>query len=433
MKTIFDLCEPRKDVKEGRARDEEFAADLSRVISGEAEPVYGDPATFFRYTYPTRGVKNLLETVCRRLSGKGGELNSVVRLDTQYGGGKTHSLIALVHAVQGMQGVANADEFVDASLLPAGKVRVAALDGERADPANGLKLEEGLLARSLWGEMAYHLAGRGGLRRDLSGSWSPCSKEAIKRLLRDREVRVLVCTDAAGEGLNLQSCGVLVNYDLPWNPMKVEQRIGRIDRIGQPHEKIRIINLAYADTVEADVYFALSARIGLFKGVVGKLQPILSHLPREFEGSIFAPKEQRERIRHDLVNNVQILVDQAEQAAFDIDEVSDADLQPPKFPASPLTPEDLDAVLHREDLLPPGVECTTLDPRTFRLTLPGYEGAARVTASPAVFDDHFESVQYVSPDSPVFREMVKRSGAEGVVEPHELEVGKLSDLIAEPS
>jgi len=143
MKTIFDLCEPRKDVKEGRARDEEFAADLSRVISGEAEPVYGTPATFFRYTYPTRGVKNLLETVCRRLSGKGGELNSVVRLDTQYGGGKTHSLIALVHAVQGMQGVANANEFVDASLLPAGKVRVAALDGERADPANGLKLGGG--------------------------------------------------------------------------------------------------------------------------------------------------------------------------------------------------------------------------------------------------------------------------------------------------
>ena len=141
MRTIFDLCEPREDVKKGRARDEEFAADLSRVISGEAEPVYGDPAVFFRYTYPSRGVKNLLETVCRRLSGAGGEMNSVVRLDTQYGGGKTHSLIALIHAVQGMQSVPNASEFLDSSLLPTGPVRVAALDGERADPANGLKLE----------------------------------------------------------------------------------------------------------------------------------------------------------------------------------------------------------------------------------------------------------------------------------------------------
>ena len=166
MQTIFDLCHPRKDVLSGRLRDEEFAADLSAVTTPDGKVrEYSDPAVFFQNTYPTRGLRTLLETVCRRLSGVGGEMNSVIRLDTQYGGGKTHSLIALIHAVRGMHKVANVKEFVDPSLLPKGHVRVAALDGENADPANGLALEPGLVARSLWGEMAYRLAGRAGFER----------------------------------------------------------------------------------------------------------------------------------------------------------------------------------------------------------------------------------------------------------------------------
>ena len=168
MKTIFDLCVPRADVAEGRIRDEEFAADLANVITpdGKGEhKEYTDPVLFFKHTHPTRGLKSLLEAVCRRLSGVGGETNSVIRLDTQYGGGKTHSLIALVHAVRGMKGVKKPDEFVDPGLLPKGEVRVAALDGENSDPANGVMLEAGLLAHSLWGEMAYQLAGRDGYER----------------------------------------------------------------------------------------------------------------------------------------------------------------------------------------------------------------------------------------------------------------------------
>ena len=164
-KTIFDLCVPRDDVQKGRVRDEEFAADLSKVANNKAAPEYGDPKLFFRHTHPTRGLKALLSTVCRRLSGAGGELDSVLRLDTQFGGGKTHGLIALVHAVRGMKGVEQVDEFVDPKFLPKGPVRIAALDGENCDPANGLKLEDGLLAHSLWGEMAYRLAGRQGFER----------------------------------------------------------------------------------------------------------------------------------------------------------------------------------------------------------------------------------------------------------------------------
>ena len=79
------------------------------------------PAVFFRNSYPTRGMKELLKAVCLRLSGQGGEIGSIIRLDTQYGGGKTHGLIALVHAVRGMKGVENVAEFVDPALLPKGQ------------------------------------------------------------------------------------------------------------------------------------------------------------------------------------------------------------------------------------------------------------------------------------------------------------------------
>ena len=213
--------------------------------------------------------------------------------------------------------------------------------------------------------------GRGGELQDHSGRWERCSKEQIKRMLREGKIRLLVCNEAAGEGLNLQTCGVLVNYDLPWNPMKVEQRIGRIDRIGQKYPTIRIINFAYADTVEADVYFALSQRIGLFHGVVGKLQPILSKLPKEFETASLRRREEAERSRHDALHHIDGMLGEAEAAGFDIDEVSEAELTLPDFPASPLLPLQVEEVLRREDLLPFGVECEELEPSTFKMRLPG--------------------------------------------------------------
>jgi hypothetical protein len=163
--TIFTTCDPRADVLAGTIRDDEFMADLSGVVNGTAPLDYLDPTAFFDRSYPTRGMKELLKAVCLRLSGEGGEVSSILRLGTQYGGGKTHSLIALVHAVRGMKGVRNPDRFVDPAILPKGTVRIAALDGENADPANGLLLEPGLHAWSLWGEMAYRLAGREGYER----------------------------------------------------------------------------------------------------------------------------------------------------------------------------------------------------------------------------------------------------------------------------
>ena len=163
--SIFDLCQPRADVLAGRVTDADFAADLASVISGTANAEYLEPQRFFANTYPTRGLRDLLANVCRRLSGAGGEAAAIFRLDTTYGGGKTHGLIALAHAAAGMQGVDDVEEFIEPALLPTGAVRIAAFDGENADPANGRAMGDDVLAHTPWGEIAYALAGRDGYER----------------------------------------------------------------------------------------------------------------------------------------------------------------------------------------------------------------------------------------------------------------------------
>ncbi len=90
--------------------------------------------------------------------------------------------------------------------------------------------------------------------------------------------QVLVATDSGSEGLNLQFCHVLVNYDLPWNPMRVEQRIGRVHRIGQEQDKVIILNLAVADTIEDYVLQVLYEKIKLFEVAIGEMDLILSDI-----------------------------------------------------------------------------------------------------------------------------------------------------------
>ncbi|AYY98698.1 ATP-binding protein [Burkholderia multivorans] len=161
---LFTICEPRADVLKGALRESDFAADLAQVLKGDAPDEYKLPALFFANTYPTKGLKNVLKLVALRVLGRPEQVGAIFRLDTQFGGGKTHTLIALAHAMQGMQGVANADEFLEAALRPSSPVRIAAFDGENADPANGRRLEDDIRAHTPWGELAYALGGPEGYR-----------------------------------------------------------------------------------------------------------------------------------------------------------------------------------------------------------------------------------------------------------------------------
>ncbi len=95
----------------------------------------------------------------------------------------------------------------------------------------------------------------------------------------EEDGRILVSTEAGGQGINLQFCHVVVNFDLPWNPMRIEQRIGRVHRIGQTRT-VEIYNLFAVQTVEADILRLLHEKIDLFRTVIGELDVILRHIER---------------------------------------------------------------------------------------------------------------------------------------------------------
>ncbi|WP_165774710.1 SNF2-related protein [Candidatus Viridilinea mediisalina] len=98
--------------------------------------------------------------------------------------------------------------------------------------------------------------------------------------------QIMIATEAAGEGRNLQFCHIMVNYDLPWNPMRIEQRIGRVDRIGQK-SPVQIINLSIADTLEERVLQVLHERINIFESIVGALDPILESIEQDVRDFMF--------------------------------------------------------------------------------------------------------------------------------------------------
>ena len=261
------------------------------------------------------------------------------------------------------------------------------------------------LREALRGEAGPRLmcfSGRGGEIPTADGGWRTISRDEAKRRFRDGEADVLLCTDAAAEGLNFQFCGALVNYDMPWNPMRVEQRIGRIDRLGQAHPVIRIVNLHYEGTVETDVYRVLRNRIGLFETVVGRLQPILAQLPRTIAGAVVSGSGREARERASVTDAIERRAQEAEAGGFDLDAVLDDDITLPDRLPSPVTMEDLDRVIGSPALMPPGTDVQPLASREYGLLAPGMGERLRVTTDPAYYESHAESVELWSPGNPLF-------------------------------
>lgn len=127
-------------------------------------------------------------------------------------------------------------------------------------------------------------SGRGGEIYDpADGNWTKVTKSRIKEKFRNRELTILIGTDSMSEGLNLQTSGRLINYDMPWNLMRVEQRIGRVDRIGARYKNIRVTNYFYADTVEQRVYEGIAEDFGDFTEIVGDAAPVLANIEKVIE------------------------------------------------------------------------------------------------------------------------------------------------------
>ena len=167
---------PKPDVAEGSFREADFAADLQQVYNGTAPAMYGDPLEFFRCTYITSGIRDLLVTAVRRSNGKGG--NPVIQTRTGFGGGKTHSLIALYHLINSADALLNAPGGVpgagvseeiagilhDAGVDPAQRAdaKVCVLQGTWLSPTSGRRTPDGDPLNTLWGEMAWQLGGADG-------------------------------------------------------------------------------------------------------------------------------------------------------------------------------------------------------------------------------------------------------------------------------
>ncbi|HQE91689.1 MAG TPA: DUF499 domain-containing protein [Anaerolineae bacterium] len=165
MQLVFDTCTPRPEVLQGQLTEDIFAARLKDVLDGTAAPVYQNPTTFFENTYPTAGLRLLLTEALGRLTGARPAGSPILRLETAFGGGKTHNLIALYHAARGVDlPTALIAPMMDPALLPApAQVRIAGVVGSDLDPAAGLyHATTGIRTWTLWGELAYQLGGPAG-------------------------------------------------------------------------------------------------------------------------------------------------------------------------------------------------------------------------------------------------------------------------------
>ena len=181
-----EIAVPHEDVLKGTFQQAEFAADLSRVHAGTASPEYGDPVLFFKRTYITEGMRLLLDSVLKRITGQGGD--PVIQLQTAFGGGKTHTMLAVYHLARGtapasdLQGI---PPILDAAgIIDLPKARIAVIDGTRLSP-NMPETRGNVKVHTMWGDLAWQLGGEEAYalirEADLSGT-SP-GKETIARLL----------------------------------------------------------------------------------------------------------------------------------------------------------------------------------------------------------------------------------------------------------
>jgi SNF2 family DNA or RNA helicase len=172
------------------------------------------------------------------------------------------------------RGIAN-----DASKLRTLLKCIASLKGEKAIVFTQFRATQDAILESLRGEGVSTAEFHGEM------NWRE-KEESLEHFRHQRQV--LVSTEAGGEGRNLQFARIVINYDLPWNPMRLEQRIGRVHRLGQEHP-VRVVNLVSRGTLEAYVLEILERKIRMFELVVGEMEEILGawQMQGSFEDEVF--------------------------------------------------------------------------------------------------------------------------------------------------
>ncbi|MGN0880345.1 MAG: ATP-binding protein [Oligosphaeraceae bacterium] len=187
MKPWRQIAKPHKDVLEGNMKQSDFAADIFHVMRGDAAPEYLDAEKFFARTYITEGMRLLLISVARRLTGQDGD--PVIQLQTNFGGGKTHTLLAVYHlatrtvSTDRLPGIPAILDEANITSLP--QARVAVIDGNELSPNQ--PAERGVLKiNTIWGHLAYQLLGAEGYDRvaDSDKTGTAPGKEIMVELLK---------------------------------------------------------------------------------------------------------------------------------------------------------------------------------------------------------------------------------------------------------
>ena len=249
----------------------------------------------------------------------------------------------------------------------------------------------------VYGSQVACYSGRGGEMWN-GIAWVQTTKEAVKADFREGKIRILIGTESASEGLNLQTCGVLINYDMPWNPMRVEQLIGRIDRIGQMHPVVWISSYFYQETIEDQIYQRLADRINWFEVVVGDLQPILAQVGEVTKRLAMLPASEREVQLEKEIAALRERLQHREVESLDLDAYLHVeDYQP--GPPPPVTLGQL------EDFLTHAQATGHLfrsHPAIAGAYLLNWQGEQLpVTFAPACFDEFPTSVRFLSYGSPL--------------------------------
>lgn len=144
----------------------------------------------------------------------------------------------------------------------------------------------------------------------IKGGMGPLKDEILERFRTDNRINVLISSEVGSEGLDLQFCSVEYNYDLPWNPMRLEQRIGRIDRIGQKAEVLRIFNLCCTNTIEDKILTKLYERVKIFENSIGDMEDIVGKPIQELARELFNPKLTDEDKEEKAKQKIQVLINQ---------------------------------------------------------------------------------------------------------------------------